>query len=83
MSLYRQEKLVEKLLKFRFKKHNFDLIKVECYDRFDGDKYICRVEVFKGGRGIKHRLMKHEAQLDEKFVLETDKKLANILYPSN
>lgn len=78
MNLYRQEKLIEKLLKFRWKKHNFDLIKVECYDRYEGDTYNCRVEVFKGGRSIKHRLMKHEASLDEKFVVEVEKRLQNL-----
>lgn len=83
MNLYRQEKLIEKLLKFRWKKYDFDLIKIECYDRYDGDYYMCRVEVFKGGRGIKHRLMKHEASLDEKFVLEAENKLVEILTPAD
>lgn len=33
---------MERLLKCRLKDYNFNLIKVECYDRFDGDNYICR-----------------------------------------
>ena len=75
VNIYRQEKLIEKLLKFRLKKYGFKLIKVEVYDRFDGDKYMCRVECFRGGTGIKYRVMKHEAPLDEKFVLEAEIRL--------
>ena len=78
---YRQEKLSEKLLKFRLKKYSFDLIKVECYDRFDGDKYMCRVECFRGGTGIRQRVMKHEAPLDEKFVLEAEIRLLDNSLP--
>lgn len=74
-NLYRQEKLIERLLKFRWKKHGFDLINVEVYDRYDGDKFMCRVECFKDGRGIKSRVMKHEAPLDEKFVIEVESRL--------
>ncbi len=79
MKMYRQEKLLEKLLKFRFKKHGFDLIKVECYDRFDGDKFMCRLEVFKGGSEVEHRVMKHEGQLTESFVIDAEKRLKGIL----
>lgn len=83
MSLYRQEKLIEKLLKFRLKRYDFDLIKVECYDRYDGDKYMCRVEVFKGGTGIENRLMKHEAKLDKSFVADAENRLNEILRQTN
>ncbi|SDM65568.1 hypothetical protein [Kriegella aquimaris] len=79
MSLYRQEKLIYTLLKFRWKKYGLTHIKVECYNRFQGDKYICRLEVFKGGRGIKNRLMKYEAQLEDKFVVEAERRLKEIL----
>ncbi len=79
MKMYRQEKLLDKLLKFRFKKHGFDLIKVECYDRFDGDKFMCRLEVFKGGKGIERRIMKHEGQLTESFVTDAEERLKRIL----
>ncbi|MGJ8735025.1 hypothetical protein [Zobellia laminariae] len=78
MKMYRQEKLLDKLLKFRFKKHGFDLIKVECYDRFDGDNFMCRLEVFKGGTSIEHRVMKHEGQLTESFVTDAEEKLKGI-----
>lgn len=77
--MYRQEKLVEKLLKFRFRKHGFSQIKVEVYDRFDGDKYMCRLEVFKGGNGIRHRVMKHEGELTESFVREADERLSTLI----
>jgi len=79
MSMYRQEKLLDKLLKFRFKKHGFDLIKVECYDRFDGDTFMCRLEVFKGGKEIEHRVLKHEVELTEYFVIDAEEKLNEIL----
>ncbi len=78
-SLYRQERLIEKLLKFRWKKHRFDLIKVEVYDRYDGDKFVCRVECFKGGRGIKSRVMKHESFLGDDFVTDAENKLIKII----
>ncbi len=79
MNLYRQEKLIEKLLKFRWRRYGFDLIKIECYDRFDGDKFMCRLEVFKGGKSIKHRLMKHEAPLDKSFVKTAENKLLTLI----
>ena len=79
MSMYRQEKLLDKLLKFRFKKHGFDLIKVECYDRFEGDTFMCRLEVFKGGKEIEHRVLKHEGELTEYFVIDAEEKLNEIL----
>jgi|GEM_PF-5432803 len=80
MSLYRQEKLVEKLLKFRWKRFGFDLIKIECYNRFDGDKFMCRLEVYKGGKSIKHRLMKYEAHLDKSFVETAENKLLTLIW---
>jgi hypothetical protein len=58
---------LEKILKFRFKKHGFDLIKVEVYDRFDGDTYKCRLEIFRGGKGIENRVMKYEGRLMVSF----------------
>ncbi|MFS4469133.1 hypothetical protein [Maribacter sp. 2210JD10-5] len=79
-NLYTQEKLIETLLKFRLKKYGFDKIKVECYNRFDKDTTMCRLEVFKGGTGIKNRLMKHEAILDENFVKEAENRLKAIEY---
>ena len=79
MSMYRQEKLIEKLVKFRFRKYNFSRIKVEVYDRFDGDTFMCRLEVFKGGKSIKHRVMKHEGKLTASFVVNAENKLVKIL----
>ncbi len=79
MKLHRQEKLVEKLLKYRLRKFDFDQIKVECYDRFDGDNYMCRVEIFKGGLGIKHRVMKYEAYLEDGFIKNVENRLASIM----
>ena len=75
MKLHRQERLMERLLKFRLKDYNFSLIKVECYDRFEGDNYMCRVEVFKGGSEIKNRIMKHEAELNGTFVVDFENML--------
>ena len=83
MKMYRQEKIIEALLKFRFRKYDFDLIKVECYDRFDGDKYMCRVEVFKGGVDIKHRIMKHEGRLTETFVTDAEERLLTLNVENN
>ena len=80
MKMYRQEILLDKLLKFRFKKHGFDLIKVECYDRFDGDKFICRLEVFKGGKGVEHRVMKHEGVLTESFITNAENRLKTLMF---
>ncbi|MEL7270673.1 MAG: hypothetical protein AAGL34_13960 [Bacteroidota bacterium] len=77
-SLYRQERLIEKLLKFRWKKNGFDLIKVECYNRFEGDATMFRVEVYKGGIGIEDRIMKHEAKISVSFVREAENKLKKI-----
>ncbi len=79
MKMYRQQKLLEKLLKFRFKKHGFSQIKVEVYDRFDGDSYKCRLEIFKGGKQIENRILKHEGVLDGNFVIEVEYKLEKIL----
>lgn len=77
--MYRQEKLIEKLVKFRFKKYKYELIKIEVYDRFDGDNLVCRLEVFKGGRDIKHRILKFERQLTETFVMDAENQLKEIL----
>jgi len=79
MKMFRQEKLLEKLLKFRFKKHGFDLIKVECYDRFDGDELMCRLEIFKGEMTIKHRIMKHEGFLTTSFVTDAEERLLTLI----
>jgi len=79
MKLHRQEKLVEKLLKYRLRKFDIDQIKVECYDRYDGDNYMCRVEIFKGGHGIEHRLMKYEAYLADGFIKNVENRLASIV----
>ncbi len=76
MNLYRQEKLVEKLLKFRLKKQGFSRVKV---DRFNGDDTMCRVEVFQGGKSIKHRVMKYEAYLDEAYIVDLETCLNKIL----
>ena len=75
MKMYRQEKLVEKLLKFRLKGYGFSMIKVEVYDRFDGDKYMCRVECFKGGK----RVLKHEATLTPDFVRDVEGRLEAVI----
>jgi len=75
MKLYRKEKLVEKLLRFGLKKKGFSLFKVECYNRFDGDKPMCRFEIFLEGISIYNRILKHEAHLDTKFILEVENKL--------
>ncbi len=79
MKMYRQQKIIEALLKFRLKKFNFDLIKIEVYDRFDGDSYMCRVEVFKGGQGIANRVLKHEEYLTDGFVFELEERLSNLV----
>lgn len=80
MKLYRQQKLIEKLIKFRWKRYAFDHIKVEVYDRFEGDEFMCRLEVFQGGTTMENRIMKHEATLNKKFVSEAENKLETILY---
>lgn len=79
MKMYRQEILLFKLLRFRWKKYSFDHIKVECYDRFDGDNYMCRVEVFRGGKGIRDRIFKHEAQLTDDFVIDLENQLVEVV----
>ena len=61
MNLIRQEILLKKLLQYRFRKYELALIKVEAYDTFENEKYMCRVEVFKGGTEIQHRIMKFES----------------------
>ena len=79
LNLYRQEKLIEVLLKFRLKKYNFDLVKVECYNRFDEDDYMCRLEVFKGGVSIQNRVFKYEAIIDGNYVKDAESKVKNVL----
>lgn len=83
MKLYRQQKIIEALLKFRLKNYKFDAIKIEVYDRFDGDSFMCRVELFKGGKGIKSRVLKHEAQLTDTFVRSVENKLSTIVAPKS
>ncbi|CAM4411202.1 hypothetical protein [Zobellia nedashkovskayae] len=75
MKLYRQEVLMERLLKFRLREYRFNLIKVECYDRFDGDTFMCRVEVFKGGEDIENRIIKYESELNGTFVVDFENRL--------
>ncbi len=67
---------MEALLKFRLKKHHFEHIKIEVYDRFDGDQSMCRVELFKGGKGIANRVLKHEEPITGNFVFELEEKIA-------
>ena len=74
MKLYREQILVETLIKYRFRKYGLQKIKVECYNRYDGDSTKCRVEVFKGGK----RVMKHEAELTDKFILDAERKLEGV-----
>ena len=66
--LYRQEKLVEKLVKYRLRKYDFKMIKVEAYDTFESDKYMCRVECFQNDIGIKGRVLKYESELNPTYV---------------
>ena len=75
MNLYRQEILMERLLKFRLREYRFSLIKVECYDRFDGDTFMCRVEVFKDGEYIENRIIKYESELNGTFVVDFENRL--------
>ena len=79
MKLYREQILIETLLKFRLKRYSFSQIKVECYNRFEGDTTKCRLEVFKGGKGIKYRIMEHEAELTDSFVLNVEERLEGVL----
>lgn len=39
---------------------------------------MCRLEVFKGGTSIEHRVMKYEGQLTESFVTDAEEKLKGI-----
>ena len=52
---------------------------VEVYDRFDGDTYKCRLEIFRGGKEIDNRVMKYEGSLNEQFVLEAERRLADVI----
>ncbi|TMM57159.1 hypothetical protein FEE95_11750 [Maribacter algarum] len=79
MNLIRQEILLKKLLQYRFRKYGLGLIKVEAYDTFEDKKYMCRVEVFKGGTEIQHRIMKYESFLDDSFAQRMEKKLSLLL----
>ena len=76
MTLYRQQKIIEALLRYRLRQHAFDRIQIEVYDRFDGDRFICRVELFRGGSDMRHRVLKHEAPLGVDFVAQLERKLA-------
>lgn len=78
MNLIRQEILIKKLLQYRFRKYGLKLIKVEAYDTFEDDKYMCRVEVFKNGIEIQHRIMKYESLLDDTFAQRTEAKLSKL-----
>ncbi len=60
---------------FRLQRYDFDYIMVEVYDTFKGGKYMCRLELFKGGRQIQNRIMKFESHLDETFVKRAENKL--------
>lgn len=75
MNLIRQELLIKKLLQYRFRKYNLSQIKVEAYDTFENDRYMCRVEVFKDGIGIQNRIMKYEDFIDENFGLKVEEKI--------
>tara|TARA_R110000744_G_scaffold311116_3_gene418714 strand:+ start:8555 stop:8785 length:231 start_codon:yes stop_codon:yes gene_type:complete len=75
MKMYREQILVETLIKYRFRKYGFQKIKVECYNRYDGDSSKCRVEVFKGGK----RLVKHEGELNKDFVLLAEERLRELI----
>ncbi len=76
MTLYRQQKIMEALLRYRLRQYAFDGIQIEVYDRFDGDRFLCRVELFRGGSEIKHRVLKHEGPLGDDFVAQLELKLA-------
>lgn len=75
MKLYREQILVETLLKFRLRRYGFSQIKVECYDRYDGDTTKCRVECFKGSK----RIIKHEAELTNDFVKDVEGRLVVVM----
>lgn len=79
MNLIRQEILLKKLLRYRFRKYGLSLIKVEAYDTFEAEKYMCRIEVFKGGTEIHHRIMKYESFLDDTFAQRTEAELLSLL----
>ena len=78
MTLYRQQKIMEALLRYRLRQHAFDSITIEVYDRFDGDRFLCRVELFRGGSDMRHRVLKHEAPLGDDFVAQLELKLAAV-----
>ncbi len=79
MNLNRQELLLKKLLQYRFRNYNLSLVKVEVYDTFEGDQYMCRVEIFKGGIEITHRILKHEDYLNATFAKNITQKLVHQL----
>ncbi len=79
MNLLRQEILLKKLLQYRFRKYGLKLIKVEAYDTFEHDKYMCRVEVFKNGIEIQHRILKYESFLDDTFAQRVEAELSLLL----
>lgn len=79
MNLIRQERLIKALVQYRFRKHGIGQVKVEAYDTFQDNKYMCRLEVFRSGTGVKNRLFKHEAFLDDRFIVEAEMRLTEIL----
>ena len=83
MNFIRQEILINKLIQYRFRKYGIGLVKVEVYDTFEDGKYMCRLEVFRGGTGVKNRLMKREDFLDKSFVIKAEKRLLEILVPTD
>tara|TARA_R110000782_G_scaffold74245_1_gene148400 strand:- start:1253 stop:1450 length:198 start_codon:yes stop_codon:yes gene_type:complete len=56
-----------------------DLIKVGVYDRSDGDTFKCRLEIFRCGKGFENRAMKYKGSLNEQFVLEAERRRADII----
>ena len=78
MKGYRQQKILEALIKYRLREHHFDQIKIEVYNRFDGDAFMCRVELFRGGSEMAHRVLKHEALLGDDFVAQLELKLGAV-----
>lgn len=78
MKLYREQTLVETLIKFRLRKYGFKKIKVECYNRFDEDTTKCRVEIYKNGSNITNRILKYESELNSSFVGQLEIRLSLI-----
>lgn len=79
MNLIRQERLIKALVLYRFRKYGIGHVKVEAYDTFEDNKYMCRLEVFRSGTAIQNRLFKYEAFLDDRFIIEAEMRLTDIL----